>query len=77
MKTLQQKIENALTEIRPYLKNDGGDISLVGITKDNIVKVQLHGACIDCKVNQMTLKIGVEQTIKKYAPEINSVVNIS
>ena len=77
MQKLQKKIENALTEIRPYLKNDGGDISLVDITKDNIVKVQLHGACIDCKVNQMTLKIGVEQTIKKHAPEINSVINIS
>jgi len=77
MKELQKRIEKALNEIRPYLKNDGGDISLVSITKNNIVEVKLHGSCVDCSVNQMTLKVGVEQTIKKYAPEVKSVVNIN
>ena len=73
---LKQKIENALEEIRPFLKNDGGDISLVEIN-DKIVKVKFEGACTSCSVNQMTLKTGVEMTIKKHAPEIQSVVNLS
>ena len=72
---LKQKIENALEEIRPFLKNDGGDISLVEIN-DKIVKVKFEGACTSCSVNQMTLKTGVEMTIKKHAPEIENVVNI-
>lgn len=73
---LISKIELALAEIRPYLESDGGDISLVDITPDMIVRVKLHGACQSCNVNQMTLKSGVEQTIKKYAPEIKEVENI-
>ena len=75
-KTLINNIENALEEIRPFLNNDGGDISLVSIEKDRLVKVQLHGACVSCTVNQMTLKTGVEMTIKKHAPQIQSVINI-
>ena len=74
--SLVQKIEKALAEIRPYLESDGGDISLVEVTSDMLVKVQLHGSCQSCNVNQMTLKAGVEQSIKKYAPEIKGVVNI-
>ena len=74
--SLVQKIEKGLAEIRPYLESDGGDISLVEVSPDMVVKVQLHGACQSCNVNQMTLKAGVEQTIKKYAPEIKGVVNI-
>ena len=73
---LQQKIENALDEIRPFLKNDGGDISLIDIEDEKLVKVQLLGTCVDCSVNQMTLKSGVETTIKRYAPQIEKVVNI-
>tara|TARA_B100000427_G_C15419055_1_gene555509 strand:+ start:243 stop:506 length:264 start_codon:yes stop_codon:yes gene_type:complete len=72
---LKEKIEIALEEIRPFLKNDGGDISLISI-KDNNVTVRLEGACTTCTVNQMTLKTGVEMTIKKYAPEIENVINI-
>ena len=73
---LVKNIEKALAEIRPYLESDGGDISLIEITPEMVVKVQLHGSCQTCNVNQMTLKAGVEQSIKKYAPEIKSVVNI-
>ena len=69
-------METALAEIRPYLQNDGGDISLIGIEEDKIVKVQLLGSCLNCSVNQMTLKSGVEMTVKKYAPEIEKVVNV-
>ena len=70
-----QNVEKALSEIRPFLESDGGNIKLLSI-EDTVVKVQLEGACIGCSVNQMTLKNGVETTIKKYAPEIQKVVSI-
>ncbi len=68
-------VEKALEEIRPFLLSDGGNIKLLSI-EDTTVKVQLEGACIGCSVNQMTLKNGVEATIKKYAPQIEKVVNV-
>lgn len=73
--TLIQRIEKALSEIRPFLNNDGGDIELVSVEND-VVNVRLQGTCTDCTINQMTLKAGVEMTIKKYAPEITKVVNL-
>lgn len=73
---LRSKVEEALTEIRPFLQNDGGDIELVEIENDSLVKVRLKGNCIGCSVNQMTLKSGVEMTIKKFAPQIEQVVNL-
>jgi Fe-S cluster biogenesis protein NfuA len=69
-------VEKALAEIRPFLNSDGGDISLVSIEEGKYVKVRLEGACTSCSVNQMTLKAGVETTIKKFAPQIESVINI-
>lgn len=74
--TLNKKVQDALGEIRPFLESDGGNIELVSITND-VVKVKLLGNCVNCSVNQMTLKNGVEMTIKKYAPEIKEVINIS
>jgi|TARA_B100000902_G_scaffold366967_1_gene389177 Fe-S cluster biogenesis protein NfuA len=73
---LKSNVEKALDEIRPFLQNDGGDISLISIEDDKIVTVQLEGACVGCSVNQMTLKSGVEMTIKKYAPQIEKVINV-
>lgn len=73
---VKMNVEKALDEIRPFLKSDGGNISLVSIEDDRLVKVQLEGACVGCTVNQMTLKSGVEMTIKKYVPQIERVVNI-
>ena len=73
---LRLNIEKALDEIRPFLQSDGGDISLLSIEDDKLVRVQLQGACLGCSVNQMTLKSGVEMTIKKYAPQIEQVINI-
>lgn len=73
---LKTKVETALEEIRPYLITDGGDITLVEV-KDNIVIVRLEGACVGCSVNQMTLKNGVEATIKRFAPQITEVIEIS
>ena len=73
---LKATIEIALQEIRPYLEADGGNIKLVDVTNDT-VKVQLEGNCLGCSVNQMTLKNGVEATIKRHAPQINNVIEIS
>lgn len=69
-------IKKALEEIRPFLNSDGGDISLVSIEDGKHVKVKLEGACTSCSVNQMTMRAGVETTIKKFAPQIETVVNI-
>jgi Fe-S cluster biogenesis protein NfuA len=70
------RIEKALDEVRPFLRSDGGDISLVGLDENSNVRVQLHGNCIGCKVNQMTLKNGVEMTIRKFAPEVGTVTEV-
>ena len=75
-KNIKEKVEFALEEIRPFLVSDGGDISLVSIDNNKVVNVKLHGNCISCTVNQMTLKSGVEMTIKKYAPQIEKVVSV-
>ncbi|XLS28767.1 NifU family protein [Flavobacteriaceae bacterium M23B6Z8] len=73
---VRMNVEKALAEIRPFLESDGGNISLVSIDEDKLVKVRLEGACVGCSVNQMTLKSGVEMTIKKYVPQIEQVVNV-
>lgn len=70
-------VEKALDEIRPFLESDGGNITLIGVEEDKHVKVRLEGACVDCSVNQMTLRAGVETTIKKYVPQIETVVNVA
>ena len=73
---LEIKIKNVLEQIRPYLQSDGGDISLVEITDDNIVKVKLQGACHGCPFSMQTLKAGVEQALIKEVPEISKVVAV-
>ncbi|QJP33473.1 NifU family protein [Nonlabens sp. Ci31] len=74
---LTAAIEAGLQEIRPFLQRDKGDIELVSIEQDKFVKVRLLGTCVGCHVNQMTLKSGVELTIKKHAPQIETVIDIS
>lgn len=74
---LKLNVQKALEEIRPFLQSDGGDITLISIDNEHSVKVRLEGACVGCTVNQMTLKSGVEMTIKKYAPQINEVINVA
>ena len=76
-KELKEKVEAALAEIRPFLQSDGGDISLISIENGTSVKVRLEGNCVGCSINQMTLKSGVEMTIKKFAPQIEEVINIA
>ena len=74
---LKTKVENVLDQVRPYLQQDGGDLKLIEITDDNIVNVELKGACSSCAFSTMTLKNGVEATLKKVLPEIKEVVAVN
>lgn len=73
MKDLYTSVNNALDTIRPFLMADGGDIELVEITNDHVAKVKLLGACSSCSMSTMTMKAGVEEAIKRAAPQITSV----
>ncbi|HDP55551.1 MAG TPA: NifU family protein [Bacteroidetes bacterium] len=74
---VKQKVTNTIEQVRPFLQNDGGDISLVEVTDDLTVKVELHGACGSCPYSLMTLKNGVEQAIRRDVPQIKEVVAIN
>jgi len=74
---LNEKVQNVIEQVRPYLQADGGDINFVNITDDNIVNVELTGACGTCAFSTITLKNGVEATLKKVLPEIKEVVAIN
>lgn len=73
---LFDKINSALNQVRPYLQADGGDISLIDITDDFVVKVKLTGACQGCPFSYQTLKSGVEQALIREVPEIKEVVSV-
>jgi Fe-S cluster biogenesis protein NfuA len=70
---MKEKVESALSKIKPMLQRDGGDIELIEVTIDGVVKVKLTGACGSCPMSQMTLKMGVERLLKQDVPEIKSV----
>jgi Fe-S cluster biogenesis protein NfuA len=73
MTALETKVLEAIEQIKPFLKEDGGDIELVEITVDQVALVRLLGACSSCSMSPMTLRAGVEEAIRKAAPEIKSV----
>lgn len=73
---LTAKVKNVIDQIRPYLQADGGDIRFIELTSENVVKVELQGACGSCPYSQMTLKNGVEEAVKKAIPEIVAVDSI-
>ncbi len=77
MLELETKVRNVIEQIRPYLQADGGDISFVELTSDNVVNVELQGACGSCPFSRMTLKNGVEDAMRKAIPEIKSVEAIN
>lgn len=70
---MQEKVEAALEKIRPSLQADGGDVELVEVTDDGVVKVRLTGACGGCPMAQMTLKTGIERALKEDVPEVKVV----
>jgi Fe-S cluster biogenesis protein NfuA len=71
------KVEEALRQIRPALQRDGGDIELVSVEDNGIVKVRLKGACGSCPMSTMTLKMGVENHLKQQLPDVNEVVQVA
>jgi len=73
---MKEKVEAALTEIRPFLQRDGGDVELVDVTADGVVKVKLTGACGGCPMASMTLKNGIEKRLKEAVPEVKSVESV-
>ena len=73
---MEQKIKDALAQIRPYLQRDGGDIEFVELTEDNVVKVRLQGHCAGCPGAQMTIKGVGERLIKESYPEIQGVESV-
>jgi Fe-S cluster biogenesis protein NfuA len=70
---MKERVEKALAKVRPVLQADGGDVELVEVGEDGIVKVRLKGACGGCPMSQMTLKMGIERILKKEVPEVKSV----
>lgn len=71
--TLKEKVEDALQKVRPSLQADGGDVQLVDVDANGLVKVKLTGACAGCPMSQMTLKMGIEKVLKQNIPEVTSV----
>lgn len=76
-KTVKEKVEEILGQIRPQLQADGGDIQLIEITEEGVVRVELRGACGSCPHSKITLKQGVEATLKRFIPEVQSVEDIN
>ncbi len=74
---LREKVEGVLDKVRPLLQRDGGDVELVDVQDDGVVKVKLTGACSGCPMSTMTLKNAIEETIKNEVPEIKSVEQVS
>ena len=70
---LMQQVNNSLTNIKKFVEQDGGDLEVVDITDDFVAKIELKGACTGCSMNNMTFKVGVEETILKSIPEIKAV----
>ena len=73
---MKEQIEKALDKIRPALQRDGGDIELVDVEENGVVKVRLTGACSGCPMSQMTLKKGVERIVKQLVPEVKTVESV-
>jgi Fe-S cluster biogenesis protein NfuA len=71
---MKEKVEAALDKVRPSLKMDGGDVELVDVGADGVVKVKLIGACGGCPMSQLTLKMGIERILKKEVPEVKEVI---
>jgi Fe-S cluster biogenesis protein NfuA len=73
---MREKVEAALNKIRPMLQADGGGVELVDVSPDGVVKVKLKGACGGCPMSQMTLKAGIEKTIREDVPEVKEVIAV-
>jgi Fe-S cluster biogenesis protein NfuA len=77
MDTLYRRVEEALDTIRPYLEADGGNVEVIEITDDQTLKIELKGACKTCHMSTMTMRSGIEETIKRAVPEIKNIISIN
>lgn len=77
MDTLHQKVEEALDTIRPYLEADGGNVEVVEITDNQTLKIELKGACKTCTMSHMTMRSGIEETIRRAVPEIKTIISVN
>lgn len=73
---MKEKVQALINDVRPKLQADGGDIELIDVTEDGVVKVKLLGACGGCPMAQMTLKMGVERYLKSKLPEVQKVESV-
>jgi Fe-S cluster biogenesis protein NfuA len=73
---MREQVEKVLDEVRPMFMSDGGNVELVDVSEDGIVKVRLTGACGGCPMSQMTLKMGIEEMFKQQIPRIKEVINV-
>ncbi|OPY81915.1 MAG: Fe/S biogenesis protein NfuA [Smithella sp. PtaU1.Bin162] len=73
---MKEQVQKAIDTVRPGLQADGGDVELVDVTADGVVKVKLTGACQGCPMSQMTLKMGIEKIIKKQVPAVKEVISV-
>ncbi len=73
---MREKVEQALDKVRPALQRDGGDVELVEVGDDGIVKVRLTGACGGCPMSQITLKQGIERVLRQEVPSVKEVVSV-
>lgn len=73
---MKEEVQKAINTVRPNLQADGGDVELVDVSADGVVKVKLTGACHGCPMSQMTLKMGIEKIIKQQVPGIKEVVSV-
>lgn len=74
---MKEQVKEALDRVRPYLQRDGGDVELIEVTEDGVVKVRLKGACQGCPGATQTLKLGIERALKQAVPEVKEVVQVS
>ncbi|PKN18147.1 MAG: hypothetical protein CVU71_11570 [Deltaproteobacteria bacterium HGW-Deltaproteobacteria-6] len=73
---MKEEVQKALDKVRPGLQADGGDVELVDVSADGVVKVRLTGACHGCPMSQMTLKMGIEKILKQQVPSVKEVVSV-
>jgi len=77
MNNLKKKVEEALDSIRPYLEADGGNVEVVEITENQTLKLAFKGACKTCNMSHMTMKSGIEETIRRAVPEIREIITVN
>lgn len=77
MESLHRKVEEALDTIRPYLEADGGNVEVVEITADQTLRLELKGACRTCNMSHMTMRTGIEETIRRAVPEIKQIISVN